>query len=334
MAVQTLTILFTDIVGSTELLTSLDKREAERLRHAHFDILREQIEKRGGDEIKNLGDGLMAAFASAGDGIECAVAMQRAMARGDRGQQPLAIRIGLASGDVHLESGDCFGTAVVEASRLCARAEGGQVLLAESTRLLARGYEPIGDAGELELKGLPERTKAWVAEWSPDTPPTLRVVLADDAVLLREGIARVLEDANIEVVGQAGDPQGLLRLVAELRPDVAIVDVRMPPTHTTEGLDAAKTLREAYRGIGVLVLSQEVEPGYAGKLLEASHTGVGYLLKERVADVREFADAVRRVADGGTAFEPAVISTLLGEEKKNGGIRALTEEEVQALVSS
>src|SRR5207237_9098665 len=132
----------------------------------------------------------------------------------------------------------------------------------------------------------------------------MRVGLADDSVLLREGIARLLEEAGFEIVGQADNAEQLLLKVRSYSPDVAIVDIRMPPTHTDEGLRAAKEIRERHPGVGVLVLSQYVESGFALDLLQANAEGVGYLLKDRVADVQEFAGAVKRVAEGGSALDP------------------------------
>ena len=140
----------------------------------------------------------------------------------------------------------------------------------------------------------------------------VRVVLADDSVLLREGVARLLDDAGFDVVAQSGNADDLLRHVAMHKPDVAVVDIRMPPTQTDEGLRAAKEIRESHPEVGVLVLSQYVEPGYAMELLSDSAERVGYLLKDRVADIDEFAAAVRRVAEGGSALDPAVVSQLVG----------------------
>jgi len=131
-----------------------------------------------------------------------------------------------------------------------------------------------------------------------------RVVMADDSVLLREGIAALLEDSGFEIVAQSGSGDDLMLKVRSLRPDIAIVDIRMPPTHTDEGLRAAQEIRERYPDTSVLVLSQYGETGYALDLLADSAEGVGYLLKDRVSDVREFAAAVQRVADGGTALDP------------------------------
>jgi CheY-like chemotaxis protein len=230
---------------------------------------------------------------------------------GDR--RPLSVRVGISSGDVTTVDGDCFGRAVVEASRLCARARGGQILVAESSRLLAAGYEGLVELGTYELKGLPELMRVWEATWSPVALAPLRAVLADDAVLVREGVARVLEAAGIEVVGQAGDANRLLSMTAELRPDLAIVDVRMPPTHTTEGLRAAQEIRRRHPQTAVLMLSQDLQPAYAAQLLDVSQSAVGYLLKERVTDLRELADAARAVASGGTAFDQQLFESSQGE---------------------
>jgi DNA-binding NarL/FixJ family response regulator len=139
----------------------------------------------------------------------------------------------------------------------------------------------------------------------------MRVVLAEDSLLLRAGIARLLEDAGIEVVGQAADLDEVLRKVRAHKPDVAIVDIKMPPTQTDEGLQAAQTIRSELPGTAVLVLSQYVEKDYAVELLAESAEGVGYLLKDRVADIERFIDAVRRVADGGSVLDPAVVSRML-----------------------
>jgi DNA-binding NarL/FixJ family response regulator len=164
----------------------------------------------------------------------------------------------------------------------------------------------------------------------------MRVVLADDSLLVREGIARVLADAGFEVVGQAGDVDALLSLVRVAQPDVAIVDIRMPPTFTDEGLQAVGRLREeADERIGILVLSHHTEPAFALRLLEDGQRGVGYLLKDRVGDLEDFAEAVRRVARGGSVVDPAVVSQLVGQRSKPDRLAELTvrEREVLALVA-
>ena len=160
----------------------------------------------------------------------------------------------------------------------------------------------------------------------------MRVVIADDSVLLREGVARLLAEAGFEVVGQAGDADELLREVAAKDPDVAIVDIRMPPTHTDEGLRAARELRSRYPALGVLVLSQYVRPSYAFELLADDARGVGYLLKDRVSDVGDLADAVNRVGDGGSVLDPSVVSQLVGRRRQgHDPIDDLTERERQVL---
>ena len=159
----------------------------------------------------------------------------------------------------------------------------------------------------------------------------MRVVLAEDSVLLREGIARILEEAGIEVVGQAGDAEELLRKVRAHKPDVAITDIRMPPSHTDEGLRAAHEIRGELPEVGVLVLSQYVEEGYALDLLADNAAGMGYLLKDRVGDVDAFIDAVRRVSDGGSALDPEVVSQLLGRKRRDDPLDELTAREREVL---
>ena len=160
---------------------------------------------------------------------------------------------------------------------------------------------------------------------------SLRVVLADDSVLLREGTARLLADAGFDIVGQAGDADELMLKVRSYSPDVAIVDIRMPPTHTDEGLRAAQMIRESHPSTGVLVLSQYVEAEYAMELLARSAEGVGYLLKDRVSDVDDFVAAVRRVAEGGSALDPAIVSRLVGRQRRDNPIDTLTPREREVL---
>ncbi|GGO54795.1 MULTISPECIES: response regulator transcription factor [Streptomyces] len=159
----------------------------------------------------------------------------------------------------------------------------------------------------------------------------LRVVIAEDSVLLRSGLAKLLMDEDIDVVGQAGDADELLALVADLAPDLCVVDVRMPPTHTDEGLRAALTIRAGSPGRPVLVLSQYVEARYATKLLAHGSVGLGYLLKDRVADVDEFVATLHRVADGGTALDPEVVSQIFAGNQKQDGLAPLSPREVEVL---
>ena len=158
-----------------------------------------------------------------------------------------------------------------------------------------------------------------------------RVVVADDSVLLREGIVRLLEESGFDVVGQAGDAVDLVRKVSAHKPDVAVVDIRMPPTNTDDGLRAALEIRGRLPEIGVLVLSQYVEESYALDLVGDSAGGVGYLLKDRVADVERFVDAVKRVAEGGSALDPEVVSQLLGRARRNDPLAAISPREREVL---
>jgi DNA-binding NarL/FixJ family response regulator len=228
------------------------------------------------------------------------------------------------------------------------------VLLSQAA-LDAVGNAEVKDLGVYELKGLAQVERIFQlvgSDLQADFPPlrldngdvqvepvggkaqkqaTLRVALADDAVLLREGIARLLAEAGFEVIGQSGTAEDLLRKVHSYAPDVAVVDIRMPPTQTDEGLRAAKEIRANHPDVGVLVLSQHVEPAYAMELLAESAEGVGYLLKDRVSDVEEFAAAVRRVAEGGSALDPALVTQLVGRRRHKDPIDELTPREREVL---
>jgi DNA-binding NarL/FixJ family response regulator len=159
----------------------------------------------------------------------------------------------------------------------------------------------------------------------------MRVVVAEDVMLTREGITRLLSDAGVEVLGAAEDAEALLRLVAAHEPDAAIVDIRMPPTHSDEGLVAAQRIRTEHPATGVLVLSQYVEAGYAIRLLEDHPQHVGYLLKERVFDVAVLLDALQRIADGETVIDPTIVSWLLGRPRRRDPLDELTPREREAL---
>ncbi len=167
------------------------------------------------------------------------------------------------------------------------------------------------------------------------TMPGLRVVIAEDAALFREGLARLVESRGHQVACSVADGAALVAAVARHRPDVVVADIRMPPTHTDEGLRAAIELRRAYPSLGVLVLSQYIETRYAARLLEDNAAGIGYLLKDRVADVADFAEALERVAAGGTALDPEVVSQLVRTSQQAAGLAELTprERDVLALMA-
>jgi len=159
----------------------------------------------------------------------------------------------------------------------------------------------------------------------------MRVVIAEDSALLREGLVRLLEDRGYEVAVAVADAGSLLAAVAEHHPDVVVTDIRMPPTHTDEGLRAAAELRKHHPEVGVLVLSQYIETTYATALLAGNAGGVGYMLKDRVADAAEFADALKRVAAGGTALDPEVVTKLMRASRQIGGLGGLTPREREVL---
>jgi DNA-binding NarL/FixJ family response regulator len=159
----------------------------------------------------------------------------------------------------------------------------------------------------------------------------MRVVIAEDAAVLREGLTRLIEDHGHEVCAAVADGDALVAAVAGHQPDVAVIDIRMPPTHTDEGLQAALQLRRDHRGTGVLMFSQYVETRYASRLLAGNASGVGYLLKDRVADVADFVAALTRVAEGGTALDPEVVSQLLRASRRTEGLATLTRRERDVL---
>jgi DNA-binding NarL/FixJ family response regulator len=159
----------------------------------------------------------------------------------------------------------------------------------------------------------------------------MRIVIADDAVLLREGAARLLEEAGFDVVAQAGDAEDLLRKVRAHTPDVAIIDVRMPPDNLDDGLRAALTIRDELPDVGILMLSQYVEDRYLGELLAGGAEGVGYLLKDRLADVDRLTEAVQRVAAGGSVLDPEVVAQMLGRSREAGPLDSLTDRERDVL---
>ena len=200
-------------------------------------------------------------------------------------------------------------------------------------------HVPVRELGTFRLRDLPQPERIFQigdAEFPPlrdavAAEARMKIVIADDSVLLREGIVRLLEESGFEVAAQSGTREDVLRHVAMHKPNVAIVDIRMPPTHTDEGLRAAKEIRERFPDTGVLVLSQYVEPAYAMELLSESAEGVGYLLKDRVSDVDEFAAAVRRVGEGGSALDPTVVSQLVGRRRREDPLEDLSPREREVL---
>src|SRR5262249_29670253 len=288
-------------------------------------LFREAVEARNGIVVDQRGDEFFVVFSEARAAAETVVAAQRAFAEHEWPTGvDLRVRMGMHTGEPNIRDATYFGLDVHRAARICQAGSGGQILLSARTREELESAHDLQDLGDHQLPGIdaPERLFQLNAPGLATRFPPLstarrgfrgvRVVLADDSVLLREGIARLLEDAGFEIVAQSGTAEDLLRHVGMHKPDVALVDIRMPPTQTDDGLRAPQQIRERWPETGVLVLSQYVEPAYAMELLGENAEGVGYLLKDRVSDVDEFAAAVRRVAEGGSALDPAVVSQLVG----------------------
>jgi DNA-binding NarL/FixJ family response regulator/class 3 adenylate cyclase len=336
----TVTLLFTDLEGSTGLIRQLGDRYGAVLGD-HRRLLRDVVARHGGSEVDTAGDGSFIAFPTARDGVTAAVDVQRAMAGHPWPAEAMVrVRMALHTGEPRLAEQGYHGLGVHLAARLCQSGRGGQILLSEATRAVIADDMPAGvsvvSLGEWALKDFerPQPVFEVVAAGvpgAPSGPAALRVVLAEDSVLLREGIARLLESEGFEVVGQVDNADDLVRRVGFTKPDVAIVDIRMPPTHTDEGLQAARRIRERHSGVGVLVLSQYVEAEYATGLLSEQAEGTGYLLKDRVANVGEFTDAVRRVAGGGSALDPAVVAQLVGRRRADDPLADLTGREREVL---
>jgi DNA-binding NarL/FixJ family response regulator/class 3 adenylate cyclase len=326
-------VMFTDLVRSTELFDRLSVEQAEEVRRSHFDALREVVEASAGETVKTLGDGIMAVFGLASATVDCAVAAQRRFSVKDMDISLAGLRAGIAVGEATVEGDDYHGPPVVEAARLCSAASPGQILSARTVRqVVGRGSEHAFEPVEpLTLRGFADPLEADVVVWTPPDTAAPRVLLADDAVVVRHGIARVLEDDGFQVVGQVGDAEQLLQLTAELLPDVVVTDIRMPPSFELEGLQAAMEIRRRFPTIGVLVLSQHVVTGYAVQLLGEGSTGVGYLLKERITAIDAFTAAVRRVAGGGTAVDPEIVAALMDSSFGEDPLGSLTEREREVL---
>jgi DNA-binding NarL/FixJ family response regulator/class 3 adenylate cyclase len=354
----TVTFVFTDVEDSTGLVLALGDAYPQLISE-HRRLVRAAVDQHGGYEVDCRGDEFFLAFGQPQDGLAAAMTIQREHdAYAWPAERDVRVRIGIHTGQPVVEDDDYVGIDVHRVARLCAAGHGGQVLLSKAAMDVLQDVT-AKDLGEHELRGLqdPERifqlvqpqgrndfpalrlgdrlgedAQAQPVGATPKKPrEKLRVVLAEDAVLLREGMARLLREWGFEIVGQSGTAEDLLLKVRSYDPDVAIVDIRMPPTQTDEGLRAAREIRTKHPNVGVLVLSQHVEPDYALELLAESAEGVGYLLKDRVSDIDEFAAAIRRVAEGGSALDPTLVTQLVERPRRRGPLDDLTARERDVL---
>ena len=262
------------------------------------------------------------AFRSAANAVRCAVAIEEAAG------PPIGLHAGeIGRGEV------VAARPVVLAARLASLAREGQALASTLVRELAAGDAGLrfGEAREVSLPGLTGRMSVHEVRWGERRRRALRVVIADDAALVRDGVAALLRDHGVEVAATAGDAGELYEAVARHLPDVALVDIRMPPTFTDEGLVAAERIRAGFADVGVLVLSQHLDARYALRVAERNPARTGYLLKDRVTDSRVLVDALERIAGGGCVIDPAVAEGLVSRASALARIEELTEREREVL---
>jgi DNA-binding NarL/FixJ family response regulator/class 3 adenylate cyclase len=348
------TFLIADVRGYTSFTEQRGDEAAGRLVATFASLTREIASAHRGAMVEMRGDEALVVFDSVRDGIRTAVEMQARFAddAAFEGRGPLPVGIGIDAGEAVSVEDNYRGSALNVAARLCGLAGPGEVLASREICHLAGRMEGLEyrDRGSIRLKNLSDPVGVIRIVPLEDDPAArfaslgpsaegggtsaglrLRVVVADDSVLFREGVVRVLTEAGCDVVGQVGDAEQLLERVRADPPDLVVTDIRMPPTNTDEGLVAAARLRQEFPSIGVLVLSQYVETHHAMNLLAESPAGIGYILKDRVANVADFADAVRRVSRGQSVIDPDVVGQLLRRRRDAGEMDDLTERERQVL---
>ena len=310
---QFVTILFTDIVGSSALFDRVGDDQADAIRRDHFDALRRAIAEHGGREVKSTGDGLMVAFASAVAAVRCAVDMQRLATAAEGG---LPIRVGLDAGEPLPDGDDLYGKPVIIASRLCETAAGGEILASDVVRQIAgpRLAELMEPAGALRLAGIAERVSVTHVRWegeahsdaAPAVLPQIDVVVADDQSLLRTGFRVILDaEPDIRVVGEASDGRAALDVVRRTRPDVVLMDIRMPELDGLKAGEAILTDPELETAVLMLTTFDLDEYIYEALRIGAS----GFLLKDTPAD--RLLDAVRVAASGDALLAPSITRRLI-----------------------
>jgi DNA-binding NarL/FixJ family response regulator/class 3 adenylate cyclase len=327
----TVTVLFADVEGSTAMLERLGQARWLGALAEYEQLLGDAVADHGGTLIKAIGDGHLVAFPSARAALRCAVEVQRSLPLATA--PALRVRMGMHTGEPAVREDDLHGRTVVKASRIADMAHGGEILVSGIVRELVQADEDLEDeiwfeeGREVELRGLRGRHLVLSAQWDDLARDTLRVVIADDSALVRDGVAALLRECGVHVAAIAADAESLYREVERHRPDVALVDIRMPPTGTTEGLVAAEQIGRTHPEVGVLVLSQYLELSYALRLVEDGEARRGYLLKDRVSEIETLLDAVRRVAHGGCVVDPAIVDGLVARAGVAGQLADLSDRE-------
>jgi DNA-binding NarL/FixJ family response regulator/class 3 adenylate cyclase len=328
---ETLTIVFTDLERSTEMLERLGERGWLAEFAAHEADVGRLAAEHGGRRVKSMGDGFLLVFTSTQAAVRFGLACLDVTTN-------VRMRIGMHLGEAIIESDDVHGRAVVKAARISAAARGGELLVSSVVRELADDGDPTvlyGPPRELVLKGLEGRhVMHRVERVIPEEQQALRVVIADDAVIVRDGLAALLRAGGHDVAAAVGDGESLLAAVVNEEPNVAIVDIRMPPTHTDEGLVAAERIRASHPSVGIMLLSQHADPALAVRLLNSSSDGgVGYLLKDRISNLDLLIDGLRRVAAGETVIDAEVSERMVRRRSSDLGELTDREREVLALIA-
>ena len=337
------TFLIADVRGYTRFTREHGDAAASALVRSFLVTTEPILRERGGDVVETRGDEVLAAFDSSRSALEAAIKMQRALVSNEGG--PIPVGIGIDIGEAVVFDDGYLGNALNLASRLCGVCAPGEILTTREVAHVAGSVDGASfeDRGDRRFKNVGEPVRVFRVVPEPDDPSrrfreiaaatgeATTVLVADDSILFREGVVRVLQDRGFSVIGQAGDAEELLEAVGRGAPDVVVTDIRMPPTNTGEGLVAAQRIRAEHPDVAVLVLSQYVETQHALRLLRDTPERVGYLLKDRVSDIDEFADAVRRIARGGSVIDPEVVAQLLGRRSEDHAIDALTDREREIL---
>ncbi len=341
---RVLTLVFTDVEGSTRFLREVGDDPYADILDAQRKAFRTVFESEHGREVSAEGDSLFFAFESASAAVRASVAALSSLRAQPwpAGRNP-RVRVGIHMGEVTQTGSELQGLAVHQAARICEAARGGQILASRAVADIAARRLPddfsLVDVGNTRLKGLEPmrlvevRHRGLVDEEPSAEDGPIRVIFAEDNYLVREGTAALLAEVKeIRLIAVVEDLDGLLRAVAEQPPDVVLTDIRMPPTHTTEGIQAATRIRAEHPDVAVVLISQYIEYEYVRELLESGASKIGYLLKERVRAVDELVDALRTVCAGGLVLDPKVAHAMVASRDARGSpIARLTDSERQVL---